>query len=404
MNAQNAGVNIPEHITAEEAARPPWDVIVLGAGPAGSLAARQLARGKLRVLLVDKVGFPRSKVCGCCLNQAALTTLADVGLRELPVRAGAQPYNAFDLSVMGRRVRLQLPGGLALSRARLDAALATEAVALGATFLPDTTALGSTVAGTWRTVNVRCHSQRLTLRGRLVLLAAGLGADLEKTGDQRVSSNSRIGLGTVISGVPEVFGDPVIYMGCGPHGYVGLVRVEDDCLNVAAAVDRSCLSGRHDPRRAVEAILRSSGLPVPPGLRSAAFRGTPALTRTRQSVAGERLFVIGDAAGYVEPFTGEGMTWALMSAVLVEPLAVRAVQRWQPALEDEWRHRYRTAIGRRQHLCRWLSWSLRRPWLVRTAVSVLRRMPSLAAGTIRSINTSNQQTNFFDRQQPEWAR
>ena len=154
MNPQNAGVHIPEHITAEEAARQPWDVIVLGAGPAGSLAARQLARGKLRVLLVDKVGFPRSKVCGCCLNQAALTTLADVGLRELPVRAGAQPYNAFDLSVMGRRVRLQLPGGLALSRARLDAALATEAVALGAPSLPDTTppgvALPKATFGRWR--------------------------------------------------------------------------------------------------------------------------------------------------------------------------------------------------------------------------------------------------------------
>src|SRR5207244_156620 len=72
-----------------EAARRVWDVIVVGAGPAGSLAALQLARRSLAVLLVDQAIFPRWKVCGSCLNLRALSTLAAVGLEDMPLSLGA---------------------------------------------------------------------------------------------------------------------------------------------------------------------------------------------------------------------------------------------------------------------------------------------------------------------------
>ena len=78
-------------ITAEEAAARSWDAVVVGAGPAGSVAARELARRGVSVLLVDKATFPRAKVCGCCLNAAALDTLAKIGLADLPRRCGAVP-------------------------------------------------------------------------------------------------------------------------------------------------------------------------------------------------------------------------------------------------------------------------------------------------------------------------
>ena len=57
-----------------------WDALVIGAGPAGSVAARELARRGCRVLLVDKATFPRPKVCGCCVNGAAIRALERLGL------------------------------------------------------------------------------------------------------------------------------------------------------------------------------------------------------------------------------------------------------------------------------------------------------------------------------------
>ncbi|NLG41988.1 MAG: FAD-dependent oxidoreductase, partial [Phycisphaerae bacterium] len=117
-----------------------WDAVVIGAGPAGAMAALRLARQGARVLLVEKHRFPRPKVCGCCLNAAALELLAECGLADLTSRAGAQRLSAIELGVAGKTARLGLPTGAALSRERLDALLVGEAIAAGASFLPATAA------------------------------------------------------------------------------------------------------------------------------------------------------------------------------------------------------------------------------------------------------------------------
>ena len=67
--------------TARDVSDTTWDVVVVGAGPAGSMAALEIARRGRSVLLVDKASFPRYKVCGCCLNARALSLLelADLG-------------------------------------------------------------------------------------------------------------------------------------------------------------------------------------------------------------------------------------------------------------------------------------------------------------------------------------
>lgn len=84
--------------------------------------------------------------------------------------------------------------------------------------------------------------------------------------------------------------------------------------------------------RAAARLVREAGWPAPELFAELSWRGTPALTRRRTRISEERVFVLGDAAGYVEPFTGEGMAWALASGAAVAPLAARAVGEWRPEL------------------------------------------------------------------------
>ncbi len=104
---------------------------MIGAGPAGALAAREVAAGGARVLLVEKRVFPRSKVCGACLNGRALGILDEVGLGSLATRSGGVALREFRLHFRGRWAHFALPIGIALSRDRLDAELVEAAIGLG---------------------------------------------------------------------------------------------------------------------------------------------------------------------------------------------------------------------------------------------------------------------------------
>src|SRR5262249_20214497 len=79
------------------------DCAVVGAGPAGSLAARQVAQQGLQVLLIDRAAFPRWKVCGCCLNLAALASLNAVGLQSLVCRHEAVLLQTMCLAFRSRQ-------------------------------------------------------------------------------------------------------------------------------------------------------------------------------------------------------------------------------------------------------------------------------------------------------------
>ena len=146
-------------VDLETAAGTVWDVLVIGAGPAGALAARQVALSGKRVLLVDSKSFPRGKVCGACLNGQALSILRGAGLSDLLKGLGGVRLNRFDVRVYGKPVAVPLPEGLAVSRRRLDAELVQAAISAGTEFLPETIASVGSLSGAgpdeFRTVALR---------------------------------------------------------------------------------------------------------------------------------------------------------------------------------------------------------------------------------------------------------
>ncbi|NBB83344.1 MAG: FAD-binding protein [Alphaproteobacteria bacterium] len=364
-----------------------WDVIVIGAGPAGSVAAQQCAARGGSVLLVDRAGFPRHKVCGCCLNSVALAILDRAGMGQAVRRAGGSTLSQLDLSAGGRGVRLDLPPGLAISRAALDAALIDQATAAGVRFLPEAPATVGEVNGTARHVIVRINGRDRRFRTRLVVAATGLAGlnakDLPELRRRPVRS-ARIGCSAILDGAPDEAAG-VIHMACGRGGYVGLTRLEDGRLNAAAAVDpkRSRVEG--GVANLVRSILGSAGNRAPAGLDEAAWQGTPRLTGRPRRVTAERLVLIGDAAGYVEPFTGEGMAWAMISGVAAAQLIVEA-QFDAGRIVRRWPAEYRRRLAARQRRCRLIANLLRRPVLTAWVVRAVAANQGLAAPLIGAIH------------------
>jgi flavin-dependent dehydrogenase len=383
-------MSVTATLDLETAARRGWDTLVVGAGPAGSLAARELARHGRTVLLVDRSSFPRWKVCGCCLNLRARDALARAGLGALPEQLGGRPLTEILVAARGCRATIPLPGGVAVSREAFDRTLIDAAISAGAHFLPDTNAvLGACIADR-REVTLTQSLVRVTARTKLVLAADGLGGRLLAGHENFVvppDQDSRIGAGVVVESPPCSFRDGIVYMACGRAGYVGMVLLEDGRLDVAAAFDRDGVRRAGGPGSAASAVLAEVGWSLP-NLAILPWRGTAALTRRASRLFGERVLVLGDAAGYVEPFTGEGMAWALASAIAIAPLALQGVAQWEPAVGSQWERVHRRVVTGRQAACRIVARALRHPILARTAIHILSRMPSLAAPVVRRLNSA----------------
>jgi flavin-dependent dehydrogenase len=365
-----------------------WDAIVIGAGPAGALSACLLAREGLAVLLVERRAFPRRKVCGGCLNASALASLDRSGLGGRVRSLGALPLDTLRLHHRGRQARVALPAGLAVSRAALDLVLADAAAEAGCERRFETTA---TIEPRWddeagsgcRCVLLRGPGGRDDeARARAVVVADGLGhVSLRDCAGftSVVQASARVGIGGEAG--PGIVGvEPgSITMAVTRHGYVGAVEVEGGQVNIAAAVDPPFLKNAGGPAAAAQAILRDAGVPVNGTLEPVDWLGTLPLTRRLVRPAARGIFVLGDAAGYVEPFTGEGMAWACAGAEAVVPFVKRAAAAPDPRLEDEWVRALARSIGRDQRRCRILAWNLRQPALVAMFMSLLRRHPGLAA-------------------------
>jgi len=376
-------------LSLQQATHQQWDVVVIGAGPAGAAAAYQLGKAGRSVLLVDKSSFPRYKVCGCCLNRSALQSLDAMGLSRITRSNGVYPLTALRLFAASKPLDIQLPSGVSMSRTAFDAALIRQAILAGGAFIPEAMASlqPHQPASNNRQVLLQVGTDTAQVSGQIVLVADGLGGRaLQGTLiKESVDVNSRIGAGATVTTAPDFYRPGTIFMAQIRGGYVGMVRLEDEQLAIAAALDPSLIRSHHGLGSTVKHILAQAGLPPITSLDSLAWRGTAALTRHRSPLGTHRVFVLGDAAGYVEPFTGEGIAWALGSARAVIPLAHRGIDNWRPSLVTQWTHQHRALIGQRQKACRVIRWVLHRNTLTQAAITGLRISPVLNRWLARSV-------------------
>ena len=249
-------------------------------------------------------------------------------------RLGGIELDEFRVGFRGRTARLAMPEGVALSRSRLDAALVEAATACRGA-VPGRNACRCRRKSRRNATGAADPSRAVRSRSPPASCwsppAWGVCAwrttrwRRRKFGPARGSA--RVAWSTMH---PVSTHERTIFMAVGREGYVGAVRVEDGSLNVAAAFEPALVRRWGTPGLAAAAILAEAGFPPIAGLENAHWQGTAGLTRQTRPLAEERLFLLGDAAGYVEPFTGEGIAWALASGQAVAPLALQAMERWDP--------------------------------------------------------------------------
>ena len=392
----------PESITPQAAAAERWQVVVVGAGPAGAAAAITLARQGLRVLVVERGAARRPKVCGCCLSPLAVRELAGLDPGLGPSRAaddGAEvrwlALERVRLLAGGRAAAVALPAGAVLSREALDERLVRTACAAGCQWLPQSvvTTVQDDPGGV--TLAVRRGRERVELAADACILATGLAGPVRvnaarpsaggAVGTRRIAARSRIGCGTTLPATAIDLPAGELVMAVGRGGYCGVVRLEDGRIDVAAAVDPGRLQ-RGGVAAAVADILREAGggaATLARAVAAAGFRTTPLLTGVRPLVAGpwRRILVVGDAAAYVEPFTGEGIGWALLAGRLAaESLAGDGSAGLRPpvAAAAAYETAHRRCFTTRHARCRRVAAAVRWPGLVTACAAVAGAVPATA--------------------------
>lgn len=323
------------------------DVAVVGAGPAGAATATHLARAGLSVVLVDRAVFPRDKPCAEYLSPAAEPLLRKLGALDGIEDANPGRLHGFRVFAPNGRMfqgdfaaTLDATGatlyetGLAVPRLQLDATLVTIARRAGAEFRADWRLARlerDPGRGLWSLFPV---SEAPPVCARLLVAADGVHSTVARRLGLHVASRVRkVALVAHLRGISGLtaYGE----MHVAGRRYVGLAPLEPstrgDLCNVAMVIDEG-RDGRQLVRQRPDAFLRSA-LETFPRLRGRAEHATivrKVLTTSGIRVrarrfSGNALLLVGDASGYYDPFTGEGIYRALRGAELAAEVALSAL-------------------------------------------------------------------------------
>jgi flavin-dependent dehydrogenase len=291
------------------------DALIIGAGPAGSLAALLLARAGLRITLVEQHTFPRDKVCGECLSALGIEVLKRAGLQNLPVQP-VPLHRALIYAPEGSACEIALPRPMwGLSRHVLDLHLLEAAKAAGANVLQPARCEGTPPHITIRNLTTNTVEP---VDARYILRADGKAPSDQTTSD--------FGIKTHFVDVDGPRDAIELFTVNGSYG--GLAPIEGNRWNAAFSVPAARLRAHRGDIEALFTQITRENVALKKRLTSA-HRSSPWLASPLprfgvQKNWPENTIPIGNAAAAIEPIGGEGMGLALRSAELAAFALIKA--------------------------------------------------------------------------------
>ncbi len=368
------------------------DVLVVGAGPGGSAAAYHLARHGLDVTVLERTSFPREKVCGDGLTPRSVRALVRMGIDP----AGPGFARVVGLRVYSRRTMIELPWpklrdfpdyGLVRTRADLDALLAARARGAGARILERTEAVSPILEDGWvRGVLARPAGEReaepFPIRARMVFAADGAPSRL--AAQVGVARDERRPLGIAARRYHRIARDPGPWLESWLDlwdgdvllpGYGWLFPLPDGTVNVGAGLLNTFRGFREVSAQRLFAAFASM-LPPEWGVSEETALGPVRsgplpMGASRRPAAVPGMLVVGDAAGLINPFNGEGIAYAMESAEVAAELAHEALVRGRPAIAQRYPSVLRERYGSYFWYGTWFARAIGRPSIMRASTRYL---------------------------------
>jgi len=360
------------------------EAVVVGAGPAGSATAVALARSGHEVLLLDAAQFPRRKACAEYISPGGAAILERLGafgvlganagrwLDGMLIRAPSGASRLVDYRDRDGQPRQ----GLSIARTCLDSALVELAVENGVRVRQGCRVAGLSYEG-GRVTGVHLANGD-TVSAQLVIGADGWHSVIARAAGppRRVLWPRRLGLVAHMSGVawPERSGQ----MWVGQHGYVGVAPLDNDGTLTVGLVRRMPAHGRasdlFDTELAQYPVLAAR---LGAGQRTESIMGIGPLARRVRACAGQGWLLVGDAAGFFDPFTGEGIFRALRGAEIAATYANAVLTSGgdDPAC---YAHERRRAFAAKERLTRLIQVFVQVPSLLELALRRLQERPAVA--------------------------
>jgi flavin-dependent dehydrogenase len=353
-----------------------FDLIVVGGGPAGACAARSAVREGLRTVLLERNAGPAEKICGEYLCPGGVAMLRELGLSDALARSGAAEMRGIRLfGPSGLEARTHFPGsvpGASLNRALFDFQLSA---ACGAEVVRGSRVTGLHRDGEEAIVALedgREFSAPLVVAadGRHSTIACRAGLHRPDRGPPRATLHAHFrGVGDRLR-----FGEMHLR---GDGQYAGLNPCPDGRVNVTwvcdlADAERGSLEERLDSTPSLAARFRGAE-------RSGPVRLLAPLEVSVARPYADRVLLAGDAAGFFDPLTGEGMFGAIAAGRLAGSWAARAVRAGDASARflRGYGAGRRRAIGSKERLNRLFQWFLRQPRLLDSLARRMGRAPAV---------------------------